>query len=193
MSKDDHIPLRTLFQKAPIVPSVRKPEYLDQALGAHGKVVFFLTGNPENCETMFRKALEAGKIPFVNLDLLNGLARDKHAVNYLQHCGAAGIISTHTEILRHVHSLGLYAVQRTFLVDSGAMEMISTQLKNSPVDALEVLPALVAPKMLDPVRFISSEIVVMGGGLISTMKEIEELLLQGLGAVSVGNPQMWIS
>lgn len=193
MSNSGHIPLRTLLQKAPIVPAVRKPEHLELALAAHSRVVFFLTGNPGNCETMYRKALDAGRIPFVNLDLLNGFARDKYAVNYLQHCGAAGIISTHTEILRHVRSLGLYAVQRTFLVDSGAMEMISTQLKNTPLDALEVLPALVAPKMLDPVRFISSEIVVMGGGLISTMKEIEELLLQGLGAVSVGNPQMWIS
>jgi glycerol uptake operon antiterminator len=193
MSNNDHIPLRTLFQKAPIVPAVRKPEHLDLALAAHGKVIFFLTGNPENCETMFRKTLDAGKIPFVNLDLLNGFARDKHAVNYLRHCGVAGIISTHTEILRHVRSLGLYAVQRTFLVDSGAMETISTQLKSTQVDALEVLPALVAPKMLDRVRHISPETTVMGGGLISTMKELEELLLQGLRAVSIGNPQMWIS
>ena len=193
MKENDKTPLRTLFQTAPIVPAVRKPEHLDLALAAHGKVVFFLTGNLENCETLFRKTLDAGKIPIVNLDLLNGFARDKHAVNHLRHCGAAGIISTHSEVLRHVRSLGLYAVQRTFLVDSGAMEMISTQLKNMPVDALEVLPALVAPKILDRVRVVSPETVVMGGGLISSMKEIEELLVQGLGAVSVGNPQMWIS
>lgn len=193
MTNNEKVPLRTLFQKAPIVPSVRKTEHLDRALAANTKVIFFLTGNPENCELMFRKALDAGKMPFVNLDLLKGFARDKHAVNYLQKCGAAGIISTHTEILRHVCSIGLYAVQRTFLVDSGAMEMISTQLKNTPVDALEVLPAMVAPKMLDRIRAISPETAVMGGGLISTMMEIENLLLQGLAAVSIGDPQMWIS
>ena len=193
MSKSERIPIRTLFQKAPIVPAVRNPEHLDLALAAHGDVVFFLTGNPQNCESMFRKALDAGKIPIVNLDLLQGFARDKHAANYLRHCGAAGIISTHTEVLRHVRSLGLYAVQRTFLVDSGAMETISAQLKNTQVDALEVLPALVAPRMVDRVRTLSPDTAVMGGGLISTMKEIQDLLLQGLAAVSIGDPQMWLS
>jgi glycerol uptake operon antiterminator len=162
-------------------------------LAAHGKVVFFLTGNPENCESMFRKTLEAGKIPFVNLDLLHGFARDKYAADHLRRCGAAGIISTHTDLLRYAGSIGLYSVQRTFLVDSAAMETISAQLKKTPVDALEVLPALAAPRMADRVRAISPDTVLMGGGLISTMKELEELLLRGLDAVSIGDPQMWIT
>jgi glycerol uptake operon antiterminator len=193
MNKIDKTPLRILLQQASIVPAVRKPEHLDLALAAHSKVVFFLTGNPENCQTLIRRTLDAGKFPFINLDLLDGFARDKYAVNYFRQCGASGIISTHMDALRHVRSLGLYAVQRTFLVDSGAVEMISAQLKNTPMDALEVLPALAAPLMVDRVRAISPETVVMGGGLIRTMKEVEELLAQGLGAVSIGNPQMWIA
>jgi glycerol-3-phosphate responsive antiterminator len=32
----------------------------------------------------------------------------------------------------------------------------------------------------------------VGGGLIQNMKEAEELLAQGLSAVSISNPQMWI-
>ncbi len=83
-------------------------------------------------------------------------------------------------------------MQRTFLLDSGAMETIANQLKNTPVDALEVLPALVAPKIIDRVRLISPELPVVGGGLIQTLKEVEDLLAQGLSAVSCSNPQMWI-
>ena len=49
---------------------------------------------------------------------------------------------------------------------SGAKNTITNQLKNSPVDALEVLPAPVAPKLLDSVRAISMDIPVVGGGLI---------------------------
>jgi len=60
------------------------------------------------------------------------------------------------------------------------------------VDALEVLPALVAPKIVDRVRSISPDLPVVGGGLIQTLKEVEELLAQGLSAVSSSNPQMWI-
>lgn len=193
MISENQIPLRILLQQTPIIPAVRKPEHLDLALQAHGKVIYFLTGNPENCESMIQQVLATEKVPIVNLDLLNGLARDKFAVNYLKHCGARGIISTHVDTLRHARSIGLYSVQRTFLVDSGAMDTISAQLKNTQVDALEVLPAQVAHKLLDRVRSISPDTVVTGGGLIGTLKEVEDLLLQGLAAVSIGNPEMWIA
>lgn len=189
---DQAMPLRTLCQATPIIPAIRKAELVDQAAAAHGKIVYLLTGDPENCEAMIERLLQAGKLPIVNLDLLNGFSRDRYAVNYLRRVGARGIISTHLDPLRHALSIGLYAVQRTFLLDSGAMETIANQLKNTPVDALEVLPALVAPKIIGRVRLISPELPVVGGGLIETLKEVEELLAQGLSAVSSSNPQMWI-
>lgn len=185
-------PLRIFCQATPIIPAIRNPELVDQAATAHGKIVYLLTGDPENCESMIQRILQAGKIPVVNLDLLNGFSRDRYAVNYLRRVGARGIISTHLDPLRHALSIGLYAVQRSFLLDSGAMITITGQLKNTPVDALEVLPALAAPKIVERVRSISPELPVVGGGLIQTLKEAEELLAQGLSAVSSSNPQMWI-
>lgn len=185
-------PLRDYCQATPIIPAVRKSELVDQAIAAHGKIVYLLTGDPENCESMIARILAVDKLPVVNLDLLNGFSRDRYAVNYLKRAGARGIISTHLDPLRHALSIGLYAVQRTFLLDSGAMDTISNQLKNSSVDALEVLPALVAPKVLERVRSVSADLPVVGGGLIQTMKEVEDLLAQGLSAVSCSNPQMWI-
>jgi len=185
-------PLRVFCQATPIIPAIRKAELVEQAAAAHGKIVYLLTGDPENCESMIQRILQADKLPVVNLDLLNGFSRDRYAVNYLKRIGARGIISTHLDPLRHALSIGLYAVQRTFLLDSGAMDTITNQLKNTPVDALEVLPALVAPKIIERVRLISPELPVVGGGLIQTLKEVEELLAQGLSAVSSSNPQMWI-
>jgi len=183
---------RSLCEQTLILPAVRKPELLAQAIAAHGKIVYLLTGDPENCEAMIRQVLEAGKVPVVNLDLLNGFSRDRYAVNYLKRCGAMGIISTHQDPLRHAISIGLYGVQRTFLLDSGAMDAISNQLKNAIVSALEVLPAPVAPRMIERVRAISTDLPVVGGGLVQTMKEVEELLGLGLSAVSTSNPEMWV-
>ncbi|MGC1462995.1 MAG: glycerol-3-phosphate responsive antiterminator [Terracidiphilus sp.] len=185
-------PLRSYCEATSIIPAVRKPEFVDQAIAAHGKIVYLLTGDPENCESMIQKILAADKLPIVNLDLMNGFSRDRFAVNYLKSAGTRGIISTHLEPLRHALSIGLYAIQRTFLLDSGAMDTITNQLKNSPVDALEVLPALAAPKILERVRAVSPELPVVGGGLIQNMKEAEDLLAQGLSAVSISNPLMWI-
>jgi glycerol uptake operon antiterminator len=185
-------PLRVFCEETPIIPAIRKPEFVDQAIASRGKLVYLLTGDPENIEGMIRQLLSADKIPIVNLDLLNGFSRDRYVVNYLKKVGARGIISTHLDPLRHALSIGLYGVQRTFLLDSGAMDAISNQLKNSPVHALEILPALVAPKMLDRVRSLGLDLPIVGGGLIQTIKEVEGLLEQGLSAVSVSNPQMWL-
>jgi glycerol uptake operon antiterminator len=185
-------PLRVFCQETLIIPAVRKIEHVDQAMAANGRIVYLLTGDLENSESMIQRILAAGKLPIVNLDLLNGFSRDKYAVNHLKRLGARGIISTHLDPLRHALSIGLYAVQRTFLLDSGAMDTISNQLKNTPVHALEILPAQVAPKMLDRVRALSVDLPIVGGGLIQTMKEVEDLLAAGLSAISTSNPQMWI-
>ncbi|MGA7339413.1 MAG: glycerol-3-phosphate responsive antiterminator [Terracidiphilus sp.] len=185
-------PFRVFCQETPIIPAVRKVEHVDPAIEAGGKIVYLLTGNPENSESMIQRILVAGKLPIVNLDLLNGFSRDKYAVNYLKSVGARGIISTHLDPLRHALSIGLYAIQRTFLLDSGAMDTITNQLRNTPVHALEVLPAPVAPKILDRVRSLAIDLPIVGGGLIQTMKEVEDLLAAGLSAISTSNPQMWI-
>jgi glycerol uptake operon antiterminator len=185
-------PLRVFCAESPIIPAIRKPELVERAIATGGKLVYLLTGDPENIEAMIQRIAGAGKIPLVNLDLLNGFSRDRYAVNYLKKAGARGIISTHLEPLRHALSIGLYGIQRTFLLDSGAMDAISNQLKNSPVHALEVLPAMVAPKILDRVQSLGLDLPVVGGGLIQTMKEVEALLAQGLSAVSTSNAEMWI-
>ena len=184
--------LRAFCDEAPIIPAIRKPELVEQAIASRGKLVYLLTGDPENIEGMIQRLLGAEKIPIVNLDLMNGFSRDRFAVNYLKKVGARGIISTHLDPLRHALSIGLYAVQRTFLLDSGAMDTITNQLKNTPVHALEILPALVAPKILDRVKSLGLDLPVVGGGLIQTMKEVEGLLEQGLSAISTSNIGMWI-
>ena len=185
-------PLRVFCAETPIIPAIRKPELVDLAIASRSRLIYLLTGDPENVEQMIQKITAAGKVPIVNLDLLNGFSRDKYAVNYLKRVGAGGIISTHLDPLRHALAIGLYGIQRTFLLDSGAMDTISNQLRNTPVHALEILPALVAPKMLERVRAISADLPVVGGGLISNMKEVESLLEQGLSAVSTSHPEMWI-
>ena len=118
-------PLSVFCKDTPIIPAIRKPEFVEQAIASRGKLVYLLTGDPDNVESMIRKIVDAGKIPLVNLDLLNGFSRDKYAVNYLKRLGAKGIISTHLDPLRHALAIGLYGIQRTFLLDSGAMDTIS--------------------------------------------------------------------
>ena len=125
-------PLRVFCAESPIIPAIRKPDFVEQAIASRGKLIYLLTGDLDNVEQMIRKIVAAEKIPLVNLDLLNGFSRDKYAVNYLKRVGAQGIISTHLDPLRHALAIGLYGIQRTFLLDTGAMDTISNQLRNTP-------------------------------------------------------------
>lgn len=186
-------PIRPLLEGTGIIPAVRKPELLDKALVAHGKLIYLLCGDPENIGDLLQRTLAADKLPIVNIDLVGGLSRDQYALHYLEKRGAKGIISTHGETLRQAQMLGLYIIQRTFLLDSGAMENICHQMKSSPVDALEVLPAVAAPKLVGRVNSIPTDISLVGGGLVSSMREVEDLLAQGLSAVSISDPQLWIA
>lgn len=185
--------LAPLLQECGIIPAVRKPEHLDRALGAHGRIIYLLCGDPENIGDMMQRINAADKLPMVNIDLLDGLSRDVACLRYLQRRGARGIISTHGEPLRHGQSMGLYTIQRTFLLDSGAMDAISHQLKHSSIDALEVLPALALPKLIERGVNSTMRMPLVGGGLVTSLREAQDLLSQGVTAISASNPEMWIS
>ena len=83
-------------------------------------------------------------------------------------------------------------IQRTFLLDSGAMDTITNQLRIRRCMRLRFCRPWsrqnAGTGARDPL-----DLPVVGGGLIQTMKEVEELLAQGLSAVSTSKPQMWIS
>lgn len=185
-------PLWHLLAETPVIPAIRDPEHLDAALACHGKVVYFLCGEPENIVDLLQRTLTAGKVPIINIDLLSGFSRDASALSYLNKRGLQGIISTHHECFRHARALGMYVIQRTFLLDRGAMENIANQLKSTAADALEVLPAIAAPRLVESIRTIRPGMPLVGGGLIQSMREIEELLAQGLSSVSVSNTKLWI-
>jgi len=191
--RDKRRPLRDILAETRIIPAVRDPARLGLALAAHGEVVYLLCAAPDTIGDMVGKIKEAGKIPILNIDLMQGFARDKYALRYLAALGVEGVISTHSESLNQAQSLGLYIIQRTFLLDSAAMQHICTQLKKNKLDALEVLPAVAVPKLREKAQSIAPNMPLIGGGLISTMAEIVDLLGQGVHAVSVSEPQLWIS
>ena len=184
--------LVSLLAQTPIIPAVRIPERLAAAASAPGKIVYFLFGDPDNIEDMTRVIIEHGKLPIQNLDLMSGMARDQSAVSFLAHRGVQGIISTHPEPLRAARRMGLFAIQRTFLIDSGAVESSLRNLGQFSPDALEVLPAIAAPKLLPRLRSAHATLPVIAGGLITSMQEAEHCFQNGVSAISVSDDKLWL-
>jgi glycerol uptake operon antiterminator len=163
---DRRIILRQLLEQTRIIPAVRSPEFLIPAATAPGKIIYFLCGNPENLPQMVDVVVSNGKVAIVNLDLVSGLSRDAEAIGFLARRKVQGIISTHLEPLRAARHLGLFAIERTFLLDSAALSSSLRSIDQFVPDALEVLPAAVAPKIVARLRECHSDLPVIAGGLV---------------------------
>jgi glycerol uptake operon antiterminator len=185
--------LAQLLAQTRIIHAVRGPEFLIPAAAAPGKIVYFLCGDPESLPQMVDVIVGSGKVAIVNLDLVSGLSRDAAAIGFLARRKVQGIISTHVEPLRAARHFGLFVIERTFLLDSAALHSSVHSLEQFVPDALEVLPAVVAPKMVARLLEFRPDLPVIAGGLIHTLREIEDLVKQGVSAVSLSESSLWVA
>ena len=184
---------RDVLEKRHIIAAVRNEEGLIAAEKSPTETVYLLYGNTLNIAQLVRRLRDNGKLPLVNLDLLAGFSRDSINAEYLASCGAAGVISTHGEVLRASRKHGLITVQRTFALDSAAIDAGLKTMGHFLPDAIEILPAIAAPRVAPRFRSVHPNLRIVAGGLISDLKEVESLLANGINAVSVSDPRFWIT
>jgi glycerol uptake operon antiterminator len=183
---------RAQLADCPIIAAVNKPEMFETALDSPARAIYLITGNLVNLPGMLRKAREHGKTCLVNIDFVDGLSRDRYAVEWLAENGAAGVVSTKIEALKAAHGSGLITVQRTFAIDSAAVTATLRSLGQFMPEAIEVLPAMAAPRVARMLHASFPKLAIIGGGLIEGVREMEDLLKAGVRSVSVSDPRLWL-
>jgi glycerol uptake operon antiterminator len=181
-----------VFAACSIIAAVNTPKELAAALDSPTRVIYLLSGNPLSLPEMIAHAHDRSKVCLVNIDFIRGLARDSCAVEFLAAHKVDGIVSTRIEVLEVAHSLGLITVQRTFAIDSAAVTATIKSLNQFRPDAIEVLPAMAAPKVARRMSSSHPKLPLIGGGLIDGVKEIEDLLAAGVRSVSVSDQRLWL-
>lgn len=177
------------FKEHPVIAGVRNNEQLDKALQSDVIMLFVLNGDIFTIPEIAQKIKAQDKLIFLHLDLIEGLASDYKAVKYLARNELCdGIVSTKGRLIRAARKENLMAIQRLFLLDSAAIKSGEQLMKNNKPDAVEILPGVAAPHFLDKVK---SSCAVIGGGLIRTREEINELIKQGVFAVSTSKEELW--
>lgn len=185
-----HEKIRDLFEISPIITAVKDEQGLEKALKTESPVVFLLFGNICNITGLVDQVKNSGKIAIVHVDLIQGLSSKEVAVDFIhQNTRADGIISTKAPLVRHAMDLGMIAGQRTFLIDSMALETTKKQLLTFQPDFMELMPG-VMPKILKTVRGYT-EIPLVAGGLISDKKDILAAFDAGVDAVSTTREELW--
>ena len=185
-----HEKIRDLFEISPIITAVKDEQGLEKALKTESPVVFLLFGNICNITGLVDQVKNSGKIAIVHVDLIQGLSSKEVAVDFIhQNTRADGIISTKAPLVRHAMDLGMIGGQRTFLIDSMALETTKKQLLTFQPDFMELMPE-VMPKILKTVRGYT-EIPLVAGGLISDKKDILAAFDAGVDAVSTTREELW--
>ncbi len=184
---------RELIARSPVIPAVRQPQHLPQAIAAPSAVVYLLCGSVMTVREMVETLRAGGKAAVVNIDLLGGLSGDVPGVQFLEACGVSGVISTHTETLRAARARSLLAIQRSFLLDSHAVGNSLRALERFLPDAVEMLPAPAAPRVVAAFSKAHPELVLTAGGLIHSLAEIDALVREGISATSVSDTSLWVA
>lgn len=149
-----------------------------------------LGGHIGQLHSIVNFAKQHGKKIFLHADLIDGLKNDEYAADFLcQSIAPAGIISTRANVVMRAKQRGVIAIQRTFLLDSEALERSYRLLEKTKPDFIEVLPGIM-PEMIAEVKE-NTGIPVIAGGLIRTKQHVDQALQAGAAAITTSRKQLW--
>lgn len=175
------------LSECPIIAAVHDGAF-DEALKSPVEIIFLLNANILTITDMISKAHSLNKKLFVHVDLAEGIGKDKAGVEYLLKCGADGIISTRSNIIKAAKEKGIFTVQRVFALDSQGVQSIDGILENSRPDMIEIMPGVVCKVIA---RLYKKGYSVIAGGLIETKSDMTDALKAGALAISTGKRELW--
>ena len=172
-----------------IIAAIRTEDELNEALQSDVGIIFDLAPNILRLMDNVKKVHASGKKIFIHIDLAEGIGKDKPGLEYSKNCGVDGIISTRINIIKAARELGLFSVQRFFIVDSHSIATTVEAIKSSKADMIEIMPGIV-PKVIKKLRAVVNTPII-AGGLIETQDEINAAIKSGAYAVSSGEKSLW--
>jgi glycerol uptake operon antiterminator len=180
----------SILKHKPVIAAFRKVEDLRIEGLSNVGVLFILGGDIFNLPPLVEQAESFEKLVFVDIDLIKGVGKDASGIRYLaRESHVHGVITTKSNLINSAQKENLISVQRIFVLDSESLTGGLNVVDKSKPDAIEVLPGLILPKIMDRIRSRSS-VPVIAGGLITTQQEIQEILSSGAIGISTTSAKL---
>jgi glycerol uptake operon antiterminator len=178
------------IRENPVIAAVNDLEKLEKAIKSPCEIIFLLTGNIFNLQELVNKIKASGKSVFVHLDLIEGFSRNVWALKYINEIIVPnGIITTKSSLIRAAKEMGLFSIQRLFMLDALSLESGISSIRTIRPDAVEILPGIM-PRVT---KTISTEvnIPIITGGLISDKEDVIESIKAGAIGISTSKEEIW--
>lgn len=181
--------LDTLIEN-PVIAAVRSPDRLDSVIASSVKVVFTLFGGIGELEAQCKRLNDAGKLVFLHIDLIDGLKPDAVGIKYVvENMKPAGIITTKGSCIKIGHELGVFTIQRVFMLDSSALKSGIQNVASCKPNLVEILPGVCEKALL--MARTHMDIPFIAGGFIETKEDVINALKTGAVAVSTSCEALW--
>lgn len=174
----------------PIIPAVKNEEWLEACKQSDCEIVYIVYGDICNIADIVNEIKSVGKKAIVHIDLISGLAPKEISVDFIsKYTKADGIVSMKPSLIKRANELGLFTIQRFFMIDFIAYRNIIKHAKTTDPDVVDLLPATL-PKVI---KYILQEIQkpVIASGLILDKDDVISALNSGVLAVSTTNQEIW--
>ena len=179
-----------LLADNPVVGAIRNNEDLKLILKSNIKIVFVLYGNVLNIKEICEALMAGKKIVFIHLDMIEGLKADQKGVEFIKETiHPYGVISTKGICLKYASNLGMFTIQRIFMLDSLSFETSIKNIHTFSPNAVEVLPGIASKA----IKTLSEKIKqpIIAGGLIKNKRDAVEALSAGAKAISTSTVELW--
>ncbi|NGP43833.1 glycerol-3-phosphate responsive antiterminator [Bacillaceae bacterium SIJ1] len=178
------------FDGQVILPAIRSMKDFDKMLKFPVRYGVFLDMHISMLPSVFDYARKHDRCMFLHIDLIQGLASDEFGSEYIcQKIKPYGAMSTKSTVIKKVRQLGGVATQRTFIIDSNAMERSIQLIKKTDPNYVEVLPGVV-PKVITRIAKETGKPVI-AGGLIESIHEVEQAIDAGASCVTTSDVALW--
>jgi len=191
MDRFEREPLKRMLERNRVIPAVKDDAGLKKAIQSMHDITFVLYGDILTLDTNVHAIVKNGKMPFIHLDMINGLANNPVVLDYfyrhfLRDCG---VITTKISMVRKALELGIRVVQRYFLLDSLSLESAIEGIGKVRPDAIEIMPGII-PRVIAQISR-ETNVPIIAGGLIQTPNDVQKILARGAVAISTSRRELW--
>lgn len=173
-----------------IIASIDNMDNLEAAIQSLCSTIFLLSGNIFNLHDAINKIHAAGKKVYIDIDLMDGFAKDSTFLKYVQEVLLPdGIITTKGNLAKKAKSMGVFVIQRSFIFDDMSLQTCINSIQEIKPDVIEILPGLV-PVTIRRVRE-QTRLPVISSGLITSGEDVINALEAGAMAVATCNMELW--
>lgn len=182
---------RKILERNPVITAVKDDDALRKAIKSKHEVIFILYGDIITMNDKVNAVIKAGKVPFLHVDMVDGLASNPVVLEYIyKHFKKdCGIITTKSQIARKAIDMNMKVVQRYFMLDSLSVKSAMDNINKVKADAIEIMPGIIPSVIQKMARQIN--IPIIAGGLISTKEEVDLIMKSGAISVSTSREDLW--